>query len=443
MIKLNSYVFIIVIIMLFLFVFIAIEIAKQKKLKLNNKFNRAEICESLNMLDDDLSDRENNKTTKKGTLKPSDVLKLDEPVPESTKSIRVEVPQVINNRNKQPMLHADQILELDFYENDQTHLLLGQNNDKIFEASTTPILETGRTLLFEPADLTFYAINNVNPQNIINGGIITADDFEHPDNIAFDAMLEFENANLALMLNHNEWDNIDNPNNRINNTRNNAIDNRFGQGAQNVHDTEVNRSVRNIMDKVELKAYNPAEINSTLKEIARYWKSKNPDKDWNKSITCEVLEDVAKRNSAITNLKDFKEMEILTSIWKEANAHEESTATNIKDMLLTQIDDSHEVHGLSSSTVCPTGFTNRIATALVVETPEAHPKTQKMYEEEFLNVAAHIRNKLEQSEEYNDLSDIDQLAEFKRVYYDRLNDDYKGLLDDESIKKYTKWIDDL
>ncbi|MGL5936555.1 MAG: hypothetical protein ACRCZI_13155 [Cetobacterium sp.] len=416
MFDINSLV-IIIIIMMFIFFFIALELQRKKRIGKHK--------------------------TKGGAV--NRLPPREAPVPENTSTVKVSVPvqktitrpykTIINGKrtwqlpekvplihtnsfyNRGPALHADQIRTIDIYEQG----LRPSEND----IEQVTVLHT---MLFEPDDIVHYN-NDVNTQGILP--VITNRDFHDPDNMIFATILEmnFEDENrFQTEFLHEQHRNFIPPQIRH-------------ADSQNVHDTDVNKGIRNIMDTVEIKKCD--DTDRIIEKVKSYWLKKNPTKRWEDSSVNKVLRKIVERNSEITNVGNYKELEILNAILCEAEKRSGESEEIIKDMLLVQIDDALEKRDYGDHVQCPTGFVNRIITSLVAENPEDHPKTRDIYEEELLNVAAKVRNDLEQSDDYNNLTDNEQLREFKKVYYNKLETDYKGILDKKDIIEYTTWIKDL
>ncbi len=200
--------------------------------------------------------------------------------------------------------------------------------------------------------------------------------------------------------------------------------------AQNVHDSEVGRGVRKIFSDHTLLKHGEFDVNILIDDIIDYSAGKNAI-DRGKIIT--VLDKVKQRNATITNVNNATELELLSTVWKAATQN-----PNIKDMLLTQIADTFE----NSGVLCPTGFVNRISTALVVDNPERFPKTKELYNAEIMQIASNLRNELELDTAYSSKDDVEKSIEFKAKLLTRLEKDYDGILTVEEIQALiASWID--
>lgn len=221
----------------------------------------------------------------------------------------------------------------------------------------------------------------------------------------------------------------------------NNIDNTFvlinDPDSQNVHDSEVGKAVRKIFSDIDIISKDDFQTDNLMTEIREYINEKNIDKETSDKISI-VLETIKGRNSVITNINNATELELLASVWNDAKSKSESSASNIKDMLLTQLTDTNE----NGNVLCPSGFVNRIATALVVETPEKFPKTKTMINGEMLESAAHIRKELEKDTTYTAMSEDVQNIEFKDKLNKKIENDYDGILSKDEIKDIiAPWID--
>lgn len=205
-----------------------------------------------------------------------------------------------------------------------------------------------------------------------------------------------------------------------------------GVDTQNVHDTGVNRYIRNIFRDIPIIHDSYGNV---VKEIKEY--IKNHDMENEKYTNIEfVLDKISKRNSTIHNLNG-RELDILATIWDKAKSND-----NIRDMLFTQILDTKKSD--CDDIYCPTGFVNRISIALVVETPELYPKTNNVINSEMMQTASNIRTKLESDPIYMSSTDEKQLDMFKKEFYKKIEADYNGILDKEQIDQMVDpWIDDL
>lgn len=205
-----------------------------------------------------------------------------------------------------------------------------------------------------------------------------------------------------------------------------------GVDTQNVHDIGVNRYIRNIFRDIPI-IYD--SYGNVVKEIKEY--IKNHDMENEKYTNIEfVLDKISKRNSTIHNLNG-RELDILATIWDKAKSND-----NIRDMLFTQILDTKKSD--CDYIYCPTGFVNRISTALVVETPELYPKTNDAINSEMMQTASNIRTRLESDPVYMASTDDKQLGIFKTEFYKKIESDYEGILDKKQIDHMVNpWIDNL
>ena len=278
-----------------------------------------------------------------------------------------------------------------------------QLNEKTLKCKLKPSLfeqeHIDDEFLFEPADIEFY---NNTPIHLY-------------DQIQFnniDGLGEIGNYDL----NENENGNgIDQPTVEIN-----QVD------TQNVHDATVNKYIRNIFSNFGVQNDNAQVINEIKGSMSHLSNEK-------KQKINQVLNKIQLRNANISNLGDIHELAVLNTVWQNAK-----TNNNIKDMMFQQLVDSIE----NDNVVCPTGIVNRLTTALAVETPEILPKTKSQLNEEIFNKAILVRHELETDENYNELDEPSQKAEFKNTLVNRLENDYTGILTKDEINENIKdWID--
>ena len=215
----------------------------------------------------------------------------------------------------------------------------------------------------------------------------------------------------------------------------------YDADSQNIHDTEVCKTIRKIFNGVDVVPASDFNANDIIREIKKYAADESDKSDFDLTRINNVLDKVKSRNASISNADGATEMELLATVWKESNKKYSESRENIKEMLLTQICDTYDEKGF---VLCPTGFSNRIALALIVEDPERFPKTKKIIENEILETASHIRRELEKDSDYNKMSEKEQHNIFKKELYEKLEEDYEGILSLSEIKDITNvWIDAL
>jgi hypothetical protein len=288
----------------------------------------------------------------------------------------------------------------------RSHLQL---NEKTLKCKLKPSLfeqeHVDDELLFEPADIDYYNNTPIHLYDQIQ--------FNHVDNLG-----EIGNYDL----NEIDHDNLNNNEIGINEptVEINRVD------TQNVHDATVNKYIRNIFSGVDVENDN-AQVIHEIKCSIKHLSNEKRDK------IIKVLNKIQSRNSNISNLGDIHELSVLNTVWQNAK-----TNKNIKDMMFQQLVDSIE-HG---NVVCPTGIVNRLTIALAVETPEILPKTKSQLNEEIFNKAIMVRDELETNENYNELDETSQKAEFKNTLVNTLENDYIGILTKHEINENIKdWID--
>jgi hypothetical protein len=193
---------------------------------------------------------------------------------------------------------------------------------------------------------------------------------------------------------------------------------------QNVHDSFVQKTVRSLHSGENL--HNSGK-NTAVKEIL---KTVGDDSDIKK-----VLEKIESRNATITNLNNKKEIDILGEVWDKAKKDED-----IKAYFLTQLGDCYENY----SVVCPTGVVTRLVSSLAVKNPEKLPRTKENVNDEMLTTASKLRQKLEDEGRFLELSDEEQVKQFKTKLLNKYYNDYSSLMSREEINKMVDpWIDEI
>jgi hypothetical protein len=193
---------------------------------------------------------------------------------------------------------------------------------------------------------------------------------------------------------------------------------------QNVHDSFVQKTVRSLHSGENL--HNSGK-NTAVKEIL---KTVGDDSDIKK-----VLEKIESRNATITNLNNKKEIDILGEVWDKAKKDED-----IKAYFLTQLGDCYENY----SVVCPTGVVTRLVSSLAVKNPEKLPRTKENVNDEMLTTASKLRQKLEDDDRFLELSDEEQVEQFKTELLNKYSNDYSSFMTQEEINEMVDpWIDEI
>lgn len=200
------------------------------------------------------------------------------------------------------------------------------------------------------------------------------------------------------------------------------------QDTQNVHDTTIQHQLK--------KTYQTIPKNSkTLfneQEIIHQTELLGKDVETIKT----VLETIKERNNKVVNFGD-NEMTVLANTWKAGD-------DNIKEQIINNLIDCAKDHPLNTSVVCPTGVTSRIVESMYINDPETTPRTKDMYKEEMLNKASLVRNQLEQTTEYDKLTDDQQSLSLQKHIMDTLKQDYidTHILNSHQLSEFTKdWIE--
>jgi hypothetical protein len=341
-----------------------------------------------------------------------------------------------NNKKekKKPIKESEKTLKYTIHE-------LSNNQKSKSKSKNTPKL-LSNSLEFEPADIVYYQT-----QKLINQPKPTTQNYITDNEYAINDAYWHNTNELHNTDGNNEWNDLlieqihdfgfeqpQNHNNIVNEILVPGVD------TQNVHDTSINKYIRNIFRDIPLTPHSKWETDQVIDEILEYANDNTNDK--NKNDIGKVLSTIRSRNSIISNLNDQKELDILTTIWNEANAKEtDEQRNNIKDMLMIQIADTMSP---SNYVLCPTGFADRISTSLIVEDPEKFPKTQAMINDEMMQTMSNIRNELEKDEQYTKLNDDDQVSQLKEKFFEKAEKDYEGILTKKEIDKVVEpWINML
>jgi hypothetical protein len=360
--------------------------------------------------------------------------KQKKPIPENKRTFKFKVKSLPNKKNSKPT-ETDMLFELDDikYYKDQLN-----KKKNIINRST----DEEQTFIFQQKrpqknEISVHRLETIyedtpllTPGEVIqNGRQYTVAHTDFDPIITINDFTDNRNRIIAELLENDEIEN------NVRNTEVAILD----ADAQNVHDTDVNKSIRKIYSEIPIVKCNKDDATKLVKEISQYSMGKNNSLCNSEKIQ-NALREVSSRNSAISNVKDATELDLLLSVWNEAKRRKGDSGINVKDMLIVQISDAYEKSGI----LCPSGFVNRIATALVVENPERFPKTKRIIEEEMLESAAYVRRELEKDEKYDELSDEEQHNKFKENLMEKLSKDYEGVLSQEDIKSYTApWIDNI
>ena len=188
---------------------------------------------------------------------------------------------------------------------------------------------------------------------------------------------------------------------------------------QNVHDTNVQKSIRKIFSDVDI-VNDSVNIKQSIKEILK-------KADGNPNVI-DVINKIKERNSNIININNKTELEVLASVWEKVKDD-----PNKVDFFITNLSDSKE----NESVVCPSGVVTRIISTLALDDISKFPKTQENLNDEMMTTASKVRKTLEKENNYTE-------EYFKEVLIDKYQDDYAGILSLDEIKDKCKdWINVL
>jgi len=191
--------------------------------------------------------------------------------------------------------------------------------------------------------------------------------------------------------------------------------------SQNVHDTIVQRSIREKFNSLGNETAVPEERAEGIISEVRDATTSLPPRRRGKIL--EVLETIGNRNTPVINLNSQSEKQILKIVWDKVKG------TESENELLKQLEDCHE-NGL---TVCTTGVATRLMSVLFLDDPDNFPRTKGNLREEMLNKASVIREKFQ-----------DDDSKFKQKLFYEFEKDYKGILTKNEIEdELNSWIDHI
>ncbi len=218
--------------------------------------------------------------------------------------------------------------------------------------------------------------------------------------------------------------------------------------AQNTHDTTINSTIRDALAKIEgtkLKIDNNAihEVEAFIKENLQKDKQKN---------ALLTLQKIKEHNSTISSVNKT-EQDVLNLVWSRINSPDnEKYNQQLKENLCDYLAESVE----NGRVCCATGRVNRIVDSLNTVDPLVTIKSTTMINQELMNKAGVIRNKLyenlpDEEKKIIDLpDDSPQSTKFaettKNEILKMVNDEYvaPGVLNEETATKLTsQWIDAL
>ncbi len=270
-----------------------------------------------------------------------------------------------------------------------------------------------KKIVLEPVDIIYYERLNKAKEELrkartknyqMNKETINNEVAELPNNT------NIQNIELRLIDNLNNLENLGNDN-------------------QNVHDTTVQDTIKK--KYFELKK-TMVKNNYDLIDIINYAKNKKRINDKSEEDKLkQILEEIFKRNASIINLDYATEKEILMLVWDKEE---------LREQIINELFDCYEP--IYKHIVCPTGVITRLLNADIVINPESSPRTIEILREEMLNIAANIRNILENDIEYNKLTELEQNIQLKGDIKEELNKTYINIISEETIQKeLDTWLD--
>jgi hypothetical protein len=216
--------------------------------------------------------------------------------------------------------------------------------------------------------------------------------------------------------------------------------------AQNTHDTTLNSTIRDALKKIEPTLQN---INAnSINEIEEFINSNlHNDKKRNALLTLEKI----KQNSNMVSSLGKTEQEVANIVWSRINHADNAEYTQqLKENFCDYLAESVE----NKKVCCPTGRVNRMVDSLNTVDALVTLKSTSMINQELMNKAGVIRNRL-----YDELSDDDRKKvdsietsdvatsfadNTKNAIIKMVNDEYvrTGILNEETATKLTsQWID--
>ncbi len=192
--------------------------------------------------------------------------------------------------------------------------------------------------------------------------------------------------------------------------------NRMQYDDQNVHDTVIQRHLRNTYDELQdTKAdhENNDDIEALLEQCPEKYKAN----------VAKTLEVCTLRNNTMSGYQDKKETEILLDCFNKVKDNTDSLEAFYQNL-------SECVE--RGSVVCSTGVVSRAIDSLYINEPEKYPKTQNAIFQEMLSKAS-VLQKESPSEE-----------EFQMKLKEAFTNDYQDVLTDEEIDvKYQEIINNV
>lgn len=202
---------------------------------------------------------------------------------------------------------------------------------------------------------------------------------------------------------------------------------------QNVHDTTIQKITKNKYTDLKTNPH-PNGQGAFVKYSLDSYINNSDLSNKKKQTLLKTIEKIKNRNSNLTNFDGDTEFNILINTWNNSN-------NTVKDQILNELLDCTGTH-FGDNLYCPTGVATRIVNASFIENPESMPKTKEMINEEMMNSASAIRTQLEQTPEYQQLSDTEANNKLKNTILEKYNSDYKDIFTKDQITDMTKdWID--
>jgi hypothetical protein len=188
----------------------------------------------------------------------------------------------------------------------------------------------------------------------------------------------------------------------------------YERGSQNVHDTLVQKQIKNQYSNL---------INSNdkvdIQEIINYSRSVLPEKTEDLTF---VLNKIQQRNSTLTTLNGDTEMNALAKVWDNQDP-------DIRRQLLNELLDCKNGN---NHIYCPTGVVTRIVNSLNIHNPECMAKTGEILKAELLQIASNISS----SDSYDE-------STFKETLRNTAYKEYPNIPKENIDKELNQWIDHI
>lgn len=233
--------------------------------------------------------------------------------------------------------------------------------------------------------------------------------------------LLFEPQDLSFYMNQRRWE----PNYLDFDFNEDEVE-IYDPDSQNVHDSLVQRAIRQKFDEISscgpsITSGNSTEGGGGVIQHLMSMASALPLP--RRTAIQETLKTIQERDTTIVNLENKTEQEVLSTVYHALPAKDH-------DELLKQIEDCVE----NGKVVCPTGVATRLMNTLFLRDPESRPRTKAHIRSELLSKAAVIRQQYQDEDSPSFLSRLSSL----------FTSEYDGVLTPEEVNtELNTWGSDL